>query len=247
MENPKSGIALKYKVFAGLFIATFLGWAVPHILYRLLQPQIIRLTFTVNQAGMWGVVGLGLLTFLLSGGLTGLWVSLAQWIAMRKYMRFGLLWIIALVLVWVLGEVLGYAIIIYHSLTSPYSQFDANFTSQTLSRYAIVGLFTGFFVGILQQFFLQKRTGIKIWWALAGWAGVFAGIFLLGGNASASSYYVTIDPIYASILSGAAFAGIAALPALLMKGPAAQPARSTPGDEQALPASADPLHSRGAT
>ena len=119
--------------------------------------------------------------------------------------------------VWMVGGVIGFVIIIIQSFTHPYSQYDMWFTGNTLFRLVSTGLFISICVGILQQAFLQKRTGIRFWWAIAGLFGVFSGSFLEGANGAASVHYVTIDPIYSAILSGLVFGGIAGLPALLLK------------------------------
>ncbi len=210
-------IPARYRLFIWIFAATFLGWAVPHIVYRLTQPKTITFTFTLNALGVASIMTAGLALLATAGSSTGFWISLAQWIALRRYISSAWKWMLSLVLVWTIGGIIGFVIIILASFIIPYSQFDETFTRSTMIRLIIVGLFTGLFVGILQQVFLQKRTGIRFWWAVAGLFGVFSGSLLEGANHAASVYYVTMDPIYSAILSGLVFAGVASLPALLLR------------------------------
>ncbi len=205
---------VKYRFFTRMFVSTFCAWAIPHIAYRLGQLSLgpINITLSFNSF-LFLALGLAVV----SGFGVGLFVSLMQWIALRPYIRSFWLWLISLELIWIAGDVLGYVIIGIQSRTIPYSRYDLEYTHSTLTRLVIVGLSTGLLIGILQQVFLQKRTGVRLWWAVAGLFGVFGGIFLEGANAAASPRYVTIDPIYCSILAGLVFASIASLPALLLK------------------------------
>jgi hypothetical protein len=80
-------------------------------------------------------------------------------------------------LVWIAGDVLGYAIIVIRSITMPYTLYEAEYIHSTMLRLVSVGLFTGLLIGILQQILLQKRTGIRFWWGAAGLFAVLAAFF----------------------------------------------------------------------
>jgi hypothetical protein len=214
IEGQKAVMPVKYRFFTRMFISTFCAWAIPHIAYRLGQLSLGPITITLSLNSFL-LLGVGLA--MVSGFGVGLFVSIMQWIALRPYIKSFWLWLISLELIWIAGDVLGYVIIVIQSRTIPYSRYEVEYTHSTLLRLVIVGLSTGLVIGILQQIFLQSRTGIRLWWGVAGVFGVFGGIFFEGANAAASSRYVTIDPIYSSILSGLVFASIASLPALLLK------------------------------
>ncbi len=213
-ESQKVVMPVRYRFFIRMFLATFFAWAIPHIAYRLVQLSLGPISITFDLKSLLPLVfGLAIV----SGFGVGFVMSIMQWIALRPYIKSFWLWMISLELVWIAGDVLGNIIIVIRSITIPYSLYDAEYTHSTLLRLVSVGLFTGLLIGILQQIFLQKLTGIRFWWGAAGMFAVFGGTFLDRANAAASSHYVTIDPIYSSILAGLVFASIASLPTLLLK------------------------------
>lgn len=99
----------------------------------------------------------------ISGFLTGLWISLAQWIALRHYVGSVWLWLLGLVPAWVIGQVIGSVIGMIQATTVPYPLYEVTHTKWTLYRLLGEGLVTGYYVGFLQQAFLQRRTGIRPW------------------------------------------------------------------------------------
>ncbi len=212
-ESHKTVMSVKYRFFARVFIATFLGWAVPHIAYRLLQFQVLTFTFTVTLLTLNYLILFGFVAALISGALVGLWVSLAQWIALRLYIRYAWLWFLGLIAVWSLGD--GMVDI---SDSTRILAFHLDYSAQALLvLYTVEAFVVGCIVGIIQQILLQKRTGIRIWWALAGFLGIFSAMTMDAFNGHFYSHYLMFDPIYAAIVEGLVFAIFASLPALLLK------------------------------
>ena len=213
IESQKTVMPVKYKFFARIFIATFLGWAVPHIAYRLLQPQILTFTFTITLLTLNYLILFGFVTALISGALIGFWVSFAQWIALRPYIRYAWLWFLGIIAVWSLGD--GMVSILD---STRILAFHLDYSAQALLVLYVVDAFVvGCIVGIIQQTLLQKRTGIRIWWALGGFLGIFSTMTMDAFNGHFHPHYLMYDPIYAAIVEGLVFAVFASLPALLLK------------------------------
>lgn len=147
MEGKQTGIPLRYRVFMNLFAATLLGRAIPLIVYRWLQPRLITFTFPLTGFGVAAILVSGLVLAVISGLLTGLWISLAQWIALRPYIGSVWLWLLGLVPAWIIGRVIGAVISMIQSTTVPYAFYEVAYTRWTVYRLLGDGLVTGYYVG----------------------------------------------------------------------------------------------------
>jgi hypothetical protein len=210
-------IPVKYKFFTRMFVATFCAWAVPHIAYRFMQLHLgaITITFSVNSLFL---LALGLA--MVSGFGIGLQVSLLQWLAMRPYIESPWRWLVGLVVVWVLGDALGMILL----FSTPFSW---GHTQSALFQLIGKALALGIFAGLIQQNLLQKRTGVRIWWAIATFFSVSGALVLDQGNLTLREGYALIDPIYASLLAGTVMAVLASLPTLLLR-PTTETTQHTP-------------------
>ena len=86
-----------------------------------------------------------------------------------------------------------------------------------LFRLIVQSLAVGIPAGFIQQALLQKRTGIRIWWAVAVLFSIASVILIDRGNATIREGFAMIDPIYASIIAGLVMASLTSLPTLLLK------------------------------
>ncbi|MCG2786910.1 MAG: hypothetical protein L6461_17605 [Anaerolineae bacterium] len=200
----------EYKFFIRMFMATFCAWAIPHIAYRVIQLQLgqISVTFGINSMFL---LAFGLA--LVSGFGVGLQVSLLQWMALRPYIQSTWRWLVGLVVAWSLGDVINMGLLIFIRKLFP----GWGHEQYVLLRIVFHGLAIGIPVGLIQQALLQKRSNIRIWWALVAPLSIIGAILLDRGNLTIREGFAIIDPIYASLLAGLWMATLASLPTLLLQ------------------------------
>jgi len=212
---------VKYKFFIRMFTATFFGWAVPHIAYRLWQLYGggLTLSFTVSSLFLF-VFGLAIV----SGFGTGLVVSLSQWLALKPCIESGWRWLVGLVIVWILGDVVNNVLIIF-SIKALHGWGHVQ-----LVLFRIIGrsLTIGIPAGLIQGALLHKRTGIRAAWVVAAPLSITSAILIYTGNLTLRERFAIIDPIHASIIAGAVMALLASIPTLFIK-PAVEESQNDAG------------------
>jgi hypothetical protein len=210
IESQKTSVSVKVWFFLRMFVATFCAWAIPHIAYRFMQLNLgaISLTFNINSLFMF-LFGLALV----SGFGTGLVISILQWIALRPYIQSTWRWMVGLILAWVLADIINMIFRVVTIKAFPYWSHEQS----VLIRMAVYSLSVGIPAGLIQQALLQKRSGIKIWWAVFTLLGIVSAIALDRGNLTLREGYAIIDPIYASLLAGLVMAALSSLPTLLLR------------------------------
>ena len=203
-------MTVKYKFFIRMFLATFFAWAIPHIAYRLWQLYFGGITFTVAlNSFLLFAYGLAMI----SGFSVGLIVALMQWAALRPYIESAWRWLVGLVFAWILGDIVNMILLMVSIKAFPGWSHSQSILFRLIGRCLAIGIFAG----LIQQALLQKRTGIRIWWAMAVAFSILSAIWIDTGNVTLREGSAIIDPIYASIIAGFVMATLASLPTLLLK------------------------------